>query len=84
MGIIKRIVRVGVIRMVEIWNKLPKTAKVFFYLALSTLLAEILIELRGVEQTLIVRVLAQLINLGIVFLQEAVPATKDRVLKLMK
>lgn len=65
----------------KIWNELPKTVKVFFYLAGSTILAEILIELGALEQTVIVRVLAQLINLGVVFLEESVPSVKTRLKK---
>jgi hypothetical protein len=67
--------------MTKIWDNLPKTVKVFFYLAVSTIFAEILIELRGLEQTLLVRILAQIINLGIVALQEGVPAVKSRFFK---
>lgn len=67
--------------MLKIWNELPKTAKVFFYLALSTILAEVAIELGSLEQTLVIRILAQLINLGIVFLEESVPAIKRRIKK---
>lgn len=64
--------------MLAIWEKLPKTAKVFFYLALSTILAEVLVELTAIDQTFIVRVSAQLINLIIVALQESVPVIRDR------
>lgn len=66
-------------RIRSIWGQLPKTAKVFFYLAISTILGEILIELQVIEQTVIVRILAQLINLVIVFLQESVPALQARL-----
>ena len=65
--------------MIEFFDKLPKTVKVFGYLAISTILAEILIELKAIDQSLIVRILAQLINLTIVAIQEAVPAIKDRL-----
>jgi hypothetical protein len=58
------------------WDSLPKTVKVFFYMVLSTCLAEALIELKGIQQTYIIRVLAQLINLGIVFLEDIVPEIK--------
>lgn len=66
-------------RVLNIWNNLPKTVKVFFYLALSTILAEVLIELNAIEQTLLVRISAQLINLVIVFLQEAIPEARRRL-----
>lgn len=68
-------------KLLEFYNKLPKTAKVFFYLAISTILAEVLIELKAVDQTLLVRILAQLINLAIVAIQESVPAVKARLTK---
>jgi hypothetical protein len=67
--------------MTKLWNKLPKTVKVFFYLALSTVLAEVLVELKLVEQTILVRLLAQIVNLVIVFLQESIPAVKARFTK---
>jgi hypothetical protein len=63
----------------EFWVKLPKTAKVFAYIALSILLSELLIELANLEQVFFVRFLAQVINLAVVFLQEAVPAVRDRL-----
>ena len=63
----------------EFWENLPKTVKVFVYLIVSTLLAEVLVELGGMEKTFLVRVLAQVINLGIVFLQEAVPEVRRRL-----
>ena len=65
--------------MIEFFDKLPKTIKVFGYLAISTILAEVLIELKAVEQSLMIRILAQLINLAIVFLQEAIPAVRERL-----
>jgi hypothetical protein len=64
----------------NVWARTPKTVKVFFYLALSTFLAELLIEFRGMEQVFIVRFLAQVINLGIVFLQEAIPEARRRLI----
>lgn len=67
--------------MLKIWNELPKTVKVFFYLALSTILAEVAIELGSLEQTLVIRILAQLINLAIVFLEESVPAIRRKLSK---
>lgn len=65
-------------KLSEVWNRLPKTAKVFVYLVVSILLSESLIELAHLEQGFIVRVLAQVVNLTLVFLQEAVPAVKSR------
>lgn len=62
--------------MLKIWNELPKTIKVFFYLALSTILSELAIELGGLEQTFLIRILAQLINLGIVFLEESIETVR--------
>lgn len=63
------------------WGKLPKTVKVFFYIALSTLLSELLIELRGIEQVFIVRFLAQIINMAIVLIEESVPAVRAKFKK---
>ena len=65
----------------EFYDKLPKTVKVFFYIAVSTVLAEVLIELKSIDQSLVVRVLAQLINLAIVFIEEAYPEVKKRFSK---
>ena len=65
----------------EIWNFLPKTLKVFFYISISIILSEVLIELGNIQQVFIVRCLAQIINLGLVFIGEAVPAIKDRFSK---
>lgn len=65
----------------EFWDLLPKTVKVLGYLIISTILAEGLIELKGLEQTFIVRILAQIINLVLVFLGDAVPAIRERLSK---
>ena len=67
--------------IIETWNNLPKTIKVFFYIALSIILSESAIELLQLEQTFVIRILAQLINLGLVFIEEAVPAVKKRIIK---
>ncbi len=67
--------------MIEKWNNLPKTIKVFIYLALSTILAEGAIELGQLEQTFIIRVLAQIINMGIVLLEESVPVVRAKLKK---
>ena len=63
----------------NLWNSLPKTLKVFFYIALSIILSESAIELFTLEQTFVVRILAQLINLGLVFINEAIPEVKKRM-----
>jgi len=63
----------------EIWDALPKTIKVFFYISISIILSELLIELGNLEETFIVRVLAQIINLIIVFLEELVPEVKEKM-----
>ena len=63
------------------WESLPKTIKVFFFLALSTILAECLIELGGIDQTFIVRISAQIINLILVAIEESIPAIKARIKK---
>lgn len=68
-------------KILLIWDRLPKTIKVFFYLSVSTIFAEILIELKAVEQTLIVRILAQIINLAIVALQESIPAIREKFIQ---
>ena len=67
--------------MKEFYEKLPKTVKVFFYIAISIVLSELVIELGHFEETFIIRVLAQVINLVIVFLEEAVPEVKNRLKK---
>ena len=63
------------------WEKLPKTIKVFVYLAVSIILSEGLIELGGLEQGFIVRILAQIINLGLVLLEETAPAIRAKLSK---
>lgn len=68
-------------KLKQFWGTLPKTAKVFVYLAVSTLLSEWLIELRAMEPTMWVRYLVQIINLLIVLLQESVPAVAARFRK---
>ena len=64
-----------------VWALLPKTGKVLLYVIISTILAEVLIELGGMEQIFFVRVSAQVVNVLIVFLQETVPAVRDRLTK---
>ena len=68
--------------MQEKWENLDPTLKVFIYLAISTILSEILIDLGNLEQTLLVRISAQLINLAIVFIEkDLVPALKRKLKK---
>ena len=68
-------------RITKLWENLPKTLKVFCFLALSTILSELVIELGGLEQTFLIRTLAQIINLGLVGVEEGVPAIKARLKK---
>jgi hypothetical protein len=68
-------------KIIAIYESLPKTVKVFGYLALSTILAELLIELGGLEQTFLVRITAQLINLGLVFIEQSAGVVKERFRK---
>lgn len=68
--------------MQEKWENLDPTLKVFIYLAISTILSEILIDLGNLKQTLLVRISAQLINLAIVFIEkDLVPALKRKLKK---
>lgn len=68
--------------MQEKWENLDPTLKVFIYLAISTILSEILIDLGNLKQTLLVRISAQLINLAIVFIEkDFVPALKRKLKK---
>ena len=68
-------------RITKLWENLPKTLKVFCFIALSTILSELAIELGGLEQTFLIRTLAQIINLGLVGVEEGVPAIKARLKK---
>ena len=68
-------------KVLAAWENLPKTLKVFCFLALSTILSELVIELGGLEQTFLIRTLAQIINLGLVGVEEGVPAIKARLKK---
>ena len=63
------------------WNKLPKTAKVLVYVIISTILAELLIELGGMEQSFFIRAGAQIVNVLIVFLQELIPTVRAKLNK---
>ena len=65
--------------MIEKFDKLPKTIKVFFYITISIVLSEALIELANIQQTFLIRISAQLVNVLIVFLQESVPAVRQRI-----
>lgn len=68
-------------KIIETWNNLPKTAKVFCYIAVSYILSEALIEIGKFEQTFLIRVSAQLINLTIVFIGDLVTEIKSRLEK---
>jgi len=68
-------------RITKLWENLPKTIKVFCFLALSTLLSELAIELGVLSQTFLVRISAQLINLLLVGLEQGVPEIKARLSK---
>jgi len=68
-------------KITTIWESLPKTLKVFCFIALSTILSELAIELGGLEQTFLIRTLAQLINMGLVIVKEGVPAIKAKLKK---
>ena len=65
----------------EIWDNLPKTLKVFVYMAVSYILSEGLIEIGKFEQTFLIRVSAQLINLALVFIGDLVTEIKARLIK---
>ena len=66
-------------KIIEFWNALPKTVRVFCYIGLSEILAEVAIELGSFEQVFLIRTLSRIINLALVFLQEAIPAIKQRL-----
>ena len=68
-------------KVLAAWENLPKTIKVFCFLALSTLLSELAIELGVLSQTFLVRISAQLINLLLVGLEQGVPEIKARLSK---
>lgn len=63
------------------WEALPKTAKVFFYVAVSFILSEIAVELGAFDEIFIPRVLGGLINIALVFIEEAVPEVRKRINK---
>jgi len=67
-------------RIINIWESMPKTVKVFFYLVISIILSETLIEIGNLERTFIIRISAQIINLILVYLGEVVPEVKNRLL----
>lgn len=68
-------------KILELWESLSKPTKVFFYLAVSTILSEVLVELGNLDRTFIVRVSAQLINLVLVVLETGVTGIKTRLKK---
>lgn len=63
------------------WEALNKPTKVFIYLAVSTILSELLIELGGLDKTFFVRVTAQIINLLLVLLETGVKDIRSRIKK---
>jgi hypothetical protein len=63
-------------KIITTWDSLPKSARVLIYVSISTILAEAIIEIGKFEQTFFIRVLAQLINLGIVFIQDLITEIK--------
>jgi len=65
----------------EFWEKLPKTAKVFVYVAFSYILSEVAIELGTFDSNFIPRLLAGIINIALVFIEEAIPEVKKRLEK---
>lgn len=67
--------------MRKIWNELPKTVKVFFYIFASYTLKFIAVRLGLIEDSVLADYLVGLINLAIVFLEESVPAIKRKILK---
>jgi len=68
-------------KIIAIWNSLPKTAKVFCYVAISYILSEALIEIGKFEQTFLIRISAQLINLALVFIGDLITEIKGRIEK---
>lgn len=64
------------------WNALPKTVKVFVYLAVSALLGQLSIDLGLIaENSLLAKYALIPINIAIVLLQETAPAVKSRLTK---
>ena len=62
----------------EVWDSLPKSAKVLVYMIVSFILSEGLIEIGKFEQTFLIRVSAQIINLLLVFIVDLVKEVKAR------
>ena len=60
----------------EVWDNLPKSAKVLVYMIISFILSEGLIEIGKFEQTFLIRVSAQIINLLLVFIVDLVKEVK--------
>lgn len=60
----------------EMWDSLPKSAKVLVYMIVSFILSEGLIEIGKFEQTFLIRVSAQIINLLLVFIVDLVKEIK--------
>lgn len=63
----------------EYWDKLPKTVKVFFYIAFSYSLKELAVYLGAFEDSFFADYLVGLINIVIVFLEESVPAVRAKL-----
>lgn len=67
-------------KVTNYWDKLPKSAKVLAYVSISSVLAEFLIELTGIEQTFLVRALSGIINVIIVSTEkELIPAIRVKL-----
>ena len=60
----------------KLWDSLPKSAKVLVYMIISFILSEGLIEIGKFEQTFLIRVSAQIINLLLVFIVDLVKEIK--------
>ena len=63
-----------------LWGKLPKTVKVFCFLAVSYTLKAVAVELGAFEDSFFADYLVGIINIALVFFPEAVPEAR----KLLK
>ena len=63
----------------NIWASLPKTVKVFFYIAASYTLKFIAVELGFFEDSAIADYLVGLINIIIVLTEESVPVIRNKL-----
>ena len=66
--------------LVELWHTLPSTAKVFIYLLVSALLAQVATDLSGLGG-LWAKYLLIPINLSLVFLEKDAPAVRAKFKK---